>query len=53
MDGSFSVHSKTVELSGDYKNQVIDSMTKLVKNNERGIQGQVNRLNKWLADNKL
>jgi hypothetical protein len=53
MDGSFSVHSKTVELSGDYKNQVIDSMTKLVNNDKKGIQGQVDKLNKFLKNNGI
>jgi|GEM_PF-3582125 len=53
MDGSFSVHNKTVELSGDYRSQVIESMTKLVNNNERGIQGQVKKLNKFLTDNNI
>jgi hypothetical protein len=53
MDGSFAVHSETKSLSGEARDQVIDALaTKwLVKNKEKWVQGQVDKLNTFLKDN--
>ncbi|MBC7498302.1 hypothetical protein H7170_01535 [Candidatus Gracilibacteria bacterium] len=52
MDGSFAINSKTVEITGEYKNQIIDATGSLVKNDKKGIAGQVEKLNIFLKNNK-
>jgi GH24 family phage-related lysozyme (muramidase) len=51
MDGSFAIHSVTVDLDVAARGQVVDAMKSLVKNERKGISEQVKLLNGFLASN--
>lgn len=53
MDGSFAVHEKIVPVAWDYKNQIIDATSGLIKNEKKAILGQVGKLNEFLRANKI